>query len=215
MWCLERNIHIQAQHPPGILNHVADKESRSAKDRSDWKLNRQTFLKIDRRYSPLEVDLFASRLSNQCHRYFSWRPDPFAEATNAFLQDWTLAKGFANPPWNLIPQVLSKARTQGADVILVTPVWKAQPWYALLLSMTSDWPCLLPHQTISEDTPLQPQLAVWNISGRDSRVRAFQAKLLNSSSIHGGQKPINLTTHSSGDGIAGVVNGVQIHFQHL
>ena len=127
MWCLERNIHIQAQYLPGIMNDVADRESRSMKDRSDWKLDRSIFLEINEIYGPLEVDLFASRLTNQCHRYFSWRPDPFAEATDAFLQDWTRVKGFANPPWNLIPRVLMKAQCHGADIILVTPVWKTQP----------------------------------------------------------------------------------------
>ena len=80
MWCLERNIHIQAQHLPGVLNQVADMESRSMRDRSDWKLDRRIFLEVNKRYGPLEVDLFASRLTNQCRRYFSWRPDPFAEA---------------------------------------------------------------------------------------------------------------------------------------
>jgi hypothetical protein len=61
------------------------------------KIRRETFLDI-KLYFPLEVDLFASRLTSQCRRYFSWRPDPFAEATDAFLQDWTVLKGFANPP---------------------------------------------------------------------------------------------------------------------
>ena len=129
MWCLERNIHIQAQHLPGIMNDVADRELRSMKDRSDWKLNRSIFLEINEIYGPLEVDLFASRLTNQCRRYFSWRPDPFAEATDAFLQDWTRVKGFTNPPGNLIPRVLMKAQCQGANINLVTPVWKTQPWY--------------------------------------------------------------------------------------
>lgn len=84
MWCLERNIHIQAQYLPAFLNHLADMESKSMKDR---KLDRQTFVSINKRYGPLEVDLFASRLTNQCRHYFSWRPDPFAEATDAFLQN--------------------------------------------------------------------------------------------------------------------------------
>ena len=141
MWCLERNIHIQAQHLPGVLNQAAD---RSMRDRSDWSLNHSTFQKINRVYGPLEVDLFASRLTNQCQRYFSWRPDPFAEATDAFLQDWTIMKGFANPPWNLVPRVLTKTQAQGADVILIAPVWKTQPWYPLLLSLIVDWPRLLP-----------------------------------------------------------------------
>ena len=108
MWCLERNIHIQAQYLPGVMNQTADRESRSMKDRSDWSLDDSTFQRINRLYGPLEVDLFASRLTNQCHRYFSWRADPIADATDAFLQDWRTIKGFANSPWNLIPRVLMK-----------------------------------------------------------------------------------------------------------
>ena len=208
MWCLERNIHIQAQHLPGIMNDVADRELRSMKDRSDWKLNRSIFLEINEIYGPLEVDLFVSRLTNQCHHYFSWRPDPFAVATDAFLQDWTRVKGFANPPWNLIPRVLMKAQCQGADIILVTPVWKTQPWYPLLLSMLVDWPCLLPEQdTITVSVPIMPQLAMWSISGKDWGSKAFQARLRTSSSNHGGRKPIRHMTHCLGDGIAGVLNG--------
>ena len=85
MWCLERNIHITAQHLPGIQNTVADAESRSQTDRTDWKLPPNIFLKIQQTFGPLEVDLFATRLSAQCQRYFSWWPDPSAEATDAFL----------------------------------------------------------------------------------------------------------------------------------
>jgi hypothetical protein len=103
MWFLERNIHIEAQHLPGLLNQIADRESRSLRDRSDWKLDPSKFRCINNLYGPLEVDLFTSRLTNQCRHYFSWRPHPYAEATDAFLQDWTLARGYANPPWNLIP----------------------------------------------------------------------------------------------------------------
>ena len=39
MWCLERNIHITVQHLPGVMNHIADAESRTMRDRLDWKLN--------------------------------------------------------------------------------------------------------------------------------------------------------------------------------
>ena len=41
MWCLERNIHIQAQHLPGVMNLTADAELRVLRDRSDWKLDQQ------------------------------------------------------------------------------------------------------------------------------------------------------------------------------
>ena len=67
------------------MNTRVDLESRAQRDWSDWKLDRQTFLRINAIYGPLEVDLFASRLTNQCPRYFSWRPDPYVEATDVFL----------------------------------------------------------------------------------------------------------------------------------
>ena len=212
MWCLKRNIHIQAQYWPGIMNDVAERESRSMTDWSDWKLDRSIFLMINEIYGPPDVDLFASRLTNQCRHYFSWRPDPFAEATDAFLQDWTRVKGSANPPWN---QECWWRQCQGANIILVTPCGR-QPWYPLLLSMLVDWPCLLPKQdTITESVPIMPQLAVWSISGKDWASKAFQARLRTSSSNHGGQKPISHMTHCLGNGTSGVLNGVQIHFQDL
>ena len=47
MWCLERNIHITAVHLPGVLNTIADTESREMLDRTDWKLNPMIFQKIN------------------------------------------------------------------------------------------------------------------------------------------------------------------------
>jgi len=55
------------------------------RDRSDWMLCPQTFQTIQETFGPLNVDLFASRLT---HRFFSWRLDPLAEAVDAFQQDW-------------------------------------------------------------------------------------------------------------------------------
>lgn len=62
MWCLERNIHIRVQHLPGVLNV----ESRTMMDRTDWRLNPAIFRRIDNLLGPIEVDLFASRLTAQC-----------------------------------------------------------------------------------------------------------------------------------------------------
>jgi len=39
MWCLEMNIHITAQHFPRSQNTIANAESRSHMDRTDWKLS--------------------------------------------------------------------------------------------------------------------------------------------------------------------------------
>ena len=88
MWALQRDITLTAQHIPGVSNIVADTESRTVRDRTDWKLSPEIFSQINQIFGPLEVDLFASRLTHQLPRYFSWRPDPLAEATDAFRQDW-------------------------------------------------------------------------------------------------------------------------------
>ena len=97
MWCLERQIHLTAQHLPGKDNVRADTESRRMKDRSDWMLNPSIFQLIMGTFPYLEVDLFATRLTSQIPRFFNWRPDPLAEATDAFLQDWSHVQGYANP----------------------------------------------------------------------------------------------------------------------
>ena len=83
---------------PGVSNMIGDNESRLEGDRSDWMLARSAFLKINQVLDPLEVDLFASRLSHQLPQLFSWRPDPLAEAVDAFQQDWSKVRGYANPP---------------------------------------------------------------------------------------------------------------------
>ena len=100
---------------------------RVIRDRTDWHLHPSIFQQIDRRFGPLEVDLFASRLTTHLPRFFRWQPDPLAEATDAFLQDWSQFLGFANPPWCLLGRVLAQVHSQQARVILVVPVWKSQP----------------------------------------------------------------------------------------
>ena len=88
LWCMNRDITLIAEHLPGVLNTIADQESRVMRDRSDWMLNPRIFNKIQRKWGPLEVDTFASRLTTQLKRFFSWRPDPEAEALDAFNENW-------------------------------------------------------------------------------------------------------------------------------
>ncbi len=166
-WCLQRNITIKAQHLPRHLNQVADSESRTMLDRSDWKLDSRVFQQIHQLWGPMEVDLFASRLTTQCPVFFSWQPDPYAAATDAFLQVWT----YANPPWNLVGRVAAQAQAQQASMVLVAPVWWTQPWYPILLEMMVDAPHLIPpqRQATSRSQMRTPQLAAWPIPGKKCR----------------------------------------------
>ena len=217
MWCRERNIHITAQHLPGVQNVIADAESRTMTDRSDWQLKPVIFGRITRLWGLIEMDLFASRLTAQCPAFFSWQPYPYAVARDAFLQDWSQIKGYPNPPWSLFGRVLSKVQMDRARTILVAPVWKTQPWYPLLLQMLIAVPRLINHDQIMlnrDPEGLVPQLA-WHISGRDTETKSFRRKLPHSCSSHGGLRQTSLMTHSLASGIAGVVQGVQISLQAL
>ena len=100
LWCMNRDITLVAKHLPGVLNTIADQESWVMRDRSDWMLNPRIFKKIQQKWGPLEVDMFASRLTTQLKRFFSWRPDPEAEALNAFNQNWSnlQERGLCQPP---------------------------------------------------------------------------------------------------------------------
>ena len=46
-WCMSQNISLLANHLPGHLNTVADRESRVLLDRWDWQLHPKIFLKIN------------------------------------------------------------------------------------------------------------------------------------------------------------------------
>ena len=144
MWCLRRGMNLSAEYLPGKENTIADEESRAMKDRSDWMLTTEVFKRISCRFPHLNVDLFASRLTSQLLRYFSWRPDTAAEATDAFQQDWKPLKGYTNPQWNLIGRVISMVERQLSDVILITPIWLSQPWYPKLLSTLVSSPLRIP-----------------------------------------------------------------------
>ena len=220
IWCLERNIFLTAQHLPWIENIIADSESRVMRDRSDWKLN--PIRRIQDSLGPLEVDLFASRLTAQLPRYFSWRPDPQTEATDALLQGWRHLRCYANPPWNLVGRVLAKAREQEATLVLVAPIWPAQTWYPLLLSLLVNVPLRIkPHEDLILETregsmpDLVPHLAVWPISGNTILAKRFQKKLRSCSSPPGEASQQNLVTPCVGHGSGGVVDGVVIPFQDL
>ena len=143
-WCIDRKIFLTAEHLPGIMNQVADEESRTVRDRCDWMIHPHLFAQIERKMEPLEMDMFASRLTHQLPRYFSWRPDPAEEATDAFSQDWSQFQGYADPLWCLLLPMLAKIQRERARVVLVAPTWKTQPWYHLLLQMLRGTPLIQP-----------------------------------------------------------------------
>ena len=83
----ERHITLLTQYLLGKDNTIADQNLREMKDHSNWLLHREVFRMILCRFPSMNINLFASHLTFQLPRFFSWRPDPVTEATDAFQQN--------------------------------------------------------------------------------------------------------------------------------
>ena len=174
---LGQGITITAEHLPGNLNCKADWESRHQKDSSEWKLYPLVFGKICQILGKKpEIDLFASRLSNQLPSYYSWKPDQDSLGTDALQQKWYHKSLYAFPLFALIHKVLKKAQEEKVpSLIIVTPSLQTQIWYPELLRLSVRNLIILP---LKEDLLKGPQnqqhpliqnrtmqLAVWLVSG--------------------------------------------------
>lgn len=138
-------ITLRAQHLPGLRNDWADRLSRTAKDSTDWKLHPDLFAQLCRHWFRPTIDLFATRVNRQVPRFYSYRPDPDALATDAFLQPWAQDMCYANPPFNLVGRTLTKLAAESVPLfLLVAPIWTSQPWWPVLMDLLADCPLLLP-----------------------------------------------------------------------
>ncbi|XP_044148680.1 uncharacterized protein LOC122937730 isoform X2 [Bufo gargarizans] len=224
-YCMSRDIMVQAEYLPGLHNYRADWSSRCFTDGSDWRLNPEMFSMISDIWGPCSIDLFASRLNAHLPRFFSWRPDPEAEAVDAFLQDWSAALHYAFPPFAMIPRMLLQTRRQAAELVVVIPFWGSQVWYPIILELLVDVPLLLPTRTDLLQDPLGAphpllvdgslQLLACRISGLQARSREFRRQLDASWTTLGLPAPENLTGQLGDLGLAGAWNGTWIPFRRL
>ena len=146
----------------------------------------------------LEVDLCSSHLTRQFTHNYSWRADPEAMATDAFMQDWSQQQGFASPPWCLIHRCLSKVKMQLARVVLITPFWKTQSWFPILLELLEGYSLILPTLSDLLVMPTQQELLMkqgvsqmiaWPMSGNPILHKDFLHILQASCSPPGETKP--------------------------
>ncbi|KAK0404353.1 hypothetical protein QR680_017417 [Steinernema hermaphroditum] len=172
-WARGRNIFLCAAHIPGVENVVADRESRVFLDKDDWTLDKRITRVIFECCGFPAIDLFATRLSRQCERFISYRPDPYAEAVDAFAHSWNYGLAYAFPPFCLIGRVLRKAQQDGSPLLLITPFWPSQFYWPILLRYTHYPPIILPKTSrflvnaAGEDHPLSYRtdfrLVLWRI----------------------------------------------------
>jgi len=225
-WCLDRQITVQADYIPSAEN-PADAPSRGVTDASDWMLDPSIFAALCRHFHiHPDVDLFASRLNSQLPQFVSWGPQPGAMEVDALAINWTALCLYAFPPFALLSRVLSKlSQSPGCLILLIAPVWDAQPWYPLLLRLLVAQPVLLPGRPDLLSSPSghshpmirsgHMQLAGWLISPDPLRQRAFRRRLSSSCSLPGGPPPMPPIRRRGQFGKAGVISGASVRFDHL
>ena len=173
-----------SQHVPGVNNVFADLDSRQQLDRYGWSFLPQFLRKLDYLWGPHSLEAFATADNSWLPRYCTRFPgDPLATGVNGLLHPWHQENPWLNPPWILLPAVITRLRQQSVTATLVTPWWPTQHWYPVLVQMSVDLPLLLLQTSLflREDGdhlcyPTYP-LVIWRLSGSSERLQAFQEQL--------------------------------------
>ena len=223
LWCIDKNIWLSVAYIETENNVEADNESRLNHDNLEWNLNRTLFDEITKLFYMPDIDIFASRLNNQLEKYISWRPDPFAIATDALSVDWSHLNVYAIPPFSLIGRVLLKIEQDQINSILsVVPYWTTQVWFSKLSRMLISCPFLLPRHRrtllhpckTSEDLP-KMQLMVCRLSTIAPKAMDFRQQLSNWSCRHGEIPRLNSIKHTLKNGLHIVVKKTLIPCHHM
>lgn len=172
--CHQLHISLIPVHLEGILNVLADQESRLKPISTEWALDRQTFLWVVEHFGLPQIDLFATHLNSQMPSYVSPCPDPAARAWDAFSLDWNEWEMiYLFPPVQLIPETIWKLWQYRGRGVLIAPLWRSAEWYpALLQRCLSPTPLPMSYQLfqtvggrrMTHPNPSVFQLAGWRLS---------------------------------------------------
>jgi len=155
-------------------NNPADAPSRFG-DKEDFALLTHWFQAVCDLFavSPT-VDRFASSINTRCRRFNSEFLCPGVEAVDAFRQWWATVGevNWANPPFSLLLRVLLLILEQGAETVLVTPLFPDRLWWPLLMRMASQV-LIFPRAPLffsGEEQLIMPpppfRVAAWHIPAR-------------------------------------------------
>lgn len=219
-WCKERNLTLTADHVPGKENIIADLDSRLQSSMyHEWQLKRAVFQHVQKVWNPT-IDLFADATNFLFQPYVSRLPDPQALTTDAFSIQWTsFPLAWIHPPWILIGKILAKIFNDKAEALILAPIWPSAAWYPRLLAMSCDLPLKIcpSHQALfnahqQDQPPMQTQLAIWKVSGKNSFSQESLNRQLTLCWPDIETRPMLITKHISRLGSAGVIDSVMIPF---
>ncbi|XRB23799.1 reverse transcriptase domain-containing protein [Pseudoscourfieldia marina] len=156
-WVLDVNdISLRTRHIRSAANVWADQLSR--RDNGDWRLSRAEFLELDRRYGPHNYDRFATTLNRQVQRFDAAFHMPEVSAIDTLTQDWSQHNNYANPPWDLMPQVAQKINeSQHLRMTLIVPYWNSHLAFQRSAARRRDH-----HPSVASRIVHAPPSGVWN-----------------------------------------------------
>jgi hypothetical protein len=120
----------------GSLNVEVDVVSRWV-DTNDWRLRLSALSQICLNLGLWVVDRFADHTNATVLRFNSLFAVLGLEAVDAFSQSWVGSVSLLVPPFALILRVLQHLVEDRAIAILFCPLWEAQPWWPILLRVSS------------------------------------------------------------------------------
>ena len=75
---------------------------------TEWKLDPYVFQQVARRFTPIQVDLFATKINTQLAQCISCKPNLFTMAVDALMTPWTNLQGYA---WEGVCRIASEQAT--------------------------------------------------------------------------------------------------------
>ena len=173
--CQSRSITLSARHVPGVLNIVADALSRPHSVLpTEWTLSHRVLRPLWLWWFRPMIDLFATQFNHRLPIYVSPVPDPRSWAIDSLTLPWTGLLAYAFPPFPILGKVLRKARADLPRMILIAPLWPAQPWFPDLLELSHVAPVPLeigprdlvqPRSGIPHGNPAMLHLHAWLLCG--------------------------------------------------
>ena len=131
-----RHLTLSAAHLPGRHNVWADALSRMEDSSVEWALHIDTFHDLMDLYGQPEVDLFAAADNHLLPQYLTRTRATEAGGPDALLTSWaawSYVYLFPPPTAVVMAAVIRRLHSFQGKVLLVAPLWKAQPWCKQLL----------------------------------------------------------------------------------
>lgn len=118
-----------ASHLKGRKNQWADALWHQTTPSVEWALDCEVFLKLAQMYGHPKIDLLASRSNHRIKRFLT-RTGDSRRRSRCFserLEQMTVNIPVP-PPLTIRLQVINRLRKYKGKVLLIAPLWEAQPW---------------------------------------------------------------------------------------